>query len=338
MKKDIRELPFNELAQAYRAYIEEEKDKILDSSQEESLAMWEKTHMNKIETALANDDSEDACWDKWDEHYREKDPYDPRAWNIPDKVVERIKKDARNTSMNRFCERFKIAQQHDWLPYQLISYFGGWKLVRSADGTKYSAPKTLVANIKDDDFAFGAALFATSVRKPMFDDAPKTVKQYNSPINPLVPIILAGIKQVQNININDWHRDGIESLVGSELAETMLCDIPELTVSERLTIRHNAICNSLGDRAGVPNNPVSTIKLNKTNETAIALIPKLAKHIVIQTWCAHPTNWTKYTILDTKDWDARPTPLVSSDVLTTAATTKPKWSAKSVETTNDTPW
>lgn len=336
MKKDIRELPFAELAQAYKWHIENEKDKILDSSAGESLAMWEKTHMNKIETALANDDEEDACWDKWDEHYREKHPYDPKAWNIPDKVIERIKKEARTNSMQRFCEVNKIAQHHEWLPYQLISYFGTWKIVKAQEVGKYSAPKTLKENILEDDFAFGCALFATSLRKPMFDDAPKTVKQYNSPINPLVPIILAGIKQVQNIPINAWSRDGIESLVGNELAETMLCDIPELTVGERLTIRHNAICNSIGDRAGVPNNPVSTIKLNKTNETAIALIPKLAKHIVIQTWCAHPSNWTKYTILDTKDWDARPEHLVSSDVLTTAATTKPKWVATAKS--DDTPW
>jgi hypothetical protein len=43
-------------------------------------------------------------------------------------------------------------------------------------------------------------------------------------------------------------------------------------------------------------------------------VPELAQTMIAQIWCAHPSNRTKYMVLDPKNWDAIPAPLISSDI------------------------
>lgn len=332
MIKDVTSLPFDKLFQYYQRLVKEREEALLADSEEDALKAWTKAHEAKIALAMANDDSEDNCYDKWDAHYREENEFTPKEWQIPEKLRESIRMDAREIAVNKFVEDFNLCLAHDWLPYQLISYFGNWKAVKVGD--KYDPKATIMGNYTD--FNMGIAILALAPRKALFDKAPKQYKQYNSPINPLVPIIMAGFKQSQKIGYSEWSDNGLDKVAGN-LAEVMTCNMPELRVEELLAIRQQCITDSTGPRAGVPNNPVTTVKLNKIDTTPLAAVPRLAKYIALQTWCAHPVNWTPYTLLDTKNWDNRPEPLVSTDLLSTAAEVKPKWTSKSTFD-SDMPW
>jgi hypothetical protein len=333
MIKDITNLPFDKLFQYYKKLVEERERQLLEGSRSDAFKAWTKAHEARVALAQANDSGEDNCYDKWDAYYREANEFVAKDWEIPEKLKLEIRNNARDLAIEKFVTDFNLHLAHDWLPYQLISYFGNWKAIKVGD--KYNATATLRSNFSD--FNMGVALLAIAPRKALFDKAPKQFKQYNSSINPLVPIILAGFKQSQGIKYSEWSVEGIDKLVGVPLADVMTCSMPQLQVGELLVIRSQCITDMLGPRAGVPNNPVSTVKLNKSETTPLAVVPKLARYIAIQTWCAHPANWTANTLLDTTNWDNRPEPLVTSDLLSTAAEVKPKWTSKIVLDSNM-PW
>ena len=284
--------------------------------QDDYKSKYEEDHKLRVEVALANDTSEDACWDKWDAHYSEKYPYEPKPVTIPESVLAKLKKDIVAKVVTAFCKETGMANNHSWFPYQFIAEFGNWKPVYE-DG-KINVRNTLLANTKGNSFNTGLLMLAITSRAPLFEGVPKTVRQYKSPINPLVPVIMAGFKQGQNIPYSDWGRDDLYLVAGTDLAEAMLCELPKLSVGELLTIRNNCLTDKTGARAGIPNNPATCIKLNGINETALAHLPKLAKYMAIQTWCAHPENWTEYSVIDPSNWDTKPDQLVKVVVSTTA--------------------
>lgn len=332
MKNDIKSLPFEELFAHYSSVLASAKESLVENSEDAYRELWEKDHENKVLTAMANDHGEDSSYDKWDEHYREAQPFDPKSVKLPTKVLENLKASAISDACDYFSKKHSLGSKIDWLPYQMFAYFGNWTAVKVGD--KYCAKATLIANAKTD-FDKGITMLALSDRSNFFENAPKTVRQYNSVVNPLVPIILAGFKQHQDIPYNAWDRETISWLVHKALVDAMLSEIPELTKAERLEMRHNAITDITGKRAGIMNNPTTCVKLNKINETAAAHLPKLAKHWVIQTWCAHPTNRTKLSVLDSKDWDAVPEPIINTDMFATPAAHKV---TTKVEQSNELPW
>ena len=334
MKNDIKQLPFEELFAHYTSVLASAKESLVEDSAESYQESWEKRHRNLIQVAMANDTDEDACDDKWDAYYRDAYPFNPKDVVLPQKVLDNLKADAIKTACEYFSDKHALGSKIDWLPYQMFAFFGAWTPIKV--GELYCAKATLMHNVKND-YDKGIAMLAISDRSNFFAKALKTVRQYNSVVNPLVPIVLAGFKQHQDIPYNAWNRETIGSLVHKALAESMLSEVPELSKSERLEMRHNAITDITGKRAGIMNNPSTCVKLNKINETAVAHLPKLAKHWVIQTWCAHPTNRTVLSVLDAKDWDAVPEPLISTDMLATPA------AHKVITTTTksdyiDTPW
>lgn len=333
MKNDIKSLPFEELFTHYSSVLNSSKESLVADSEDAYKELWEKQHINRVQTAMANDHGEDSSEDKWDAYYRDAYPFDPRTVVIPSKVLDNLKATAISDACEYFSKRHGLGSKLDWLPYQMFAYFGSWNAVKVGD--KYCAKATLMANAKTD-FDKGITMLAISDRSNFFEGALKTVRQYSSVVNPLVPIVLAGFKQHQDIPYSAWDRETVSSLVHKALADAMLSEIPELTKAERLEMRHNAITDITGKRAGIMNNPTTCVKLNKINETAAAHLPKLAKHWVIQTWCAHPTNRTKLSVLDSADWDAVPDPLISTDMLATPAVHKFVPAAKTEY--NDVPW
>lgn len=241
--------------------------------------------------------------------------FDVEKVQLGEAILAQCRTEAKAAVTETWAQKNMISQKLTWLAYQLLAYFGNWQAVKDETG-KYSAPLTWNANtrLRGDYFALGSGLLATSARTNFFKDAPKGNQQYKSPINPLVPIILAGFKKYQGINYCDWSPVGLETLLDPELGKLVGVTVPEVSHSDILALRNTAITDKSGARANIPNNPATCTKLNHLGDTAIGHLPKLAKYMVLQTWAAHPTNRSEYMILDPNDWDNTPAPLVSKDI------------------------
>lgn len=131
----------------------------------------------------------------------------------------------------------------------------------------------------------------------------------------LVPLILYAFKQNKNIKYSEWDANTLRSVVNKSLADAMLCEVPEMTRDEILEARDQGLIFKTGLKAGTSRNPVSTYKLYDTRGTKLHDLPELAQSMIAQIWCAHPSNRTKYMVLDPKNWDNIPAPLISSDIL-----------------------
>jgi chorismate mutase len=263
--------------------------------------------------------------------------FDVAKVQLTEFIVQQCKAEAKAAVVEAWAQKNAISQKLSWLPHQMLAYFGGWKAVRDENGL-YSAALTWDANtrLREDYFALGSALLATSARTNFFKDAPKGNQQYKSPINPLVPIILAGFKKYQGIKYSEWNLVGLDMLLDPELAKLVGVTVPDISQSELIALRNTAITDKTGPRQGIPNNPATCTKLNHLGDTAIGHLPKLAKFMVLQTWAAHPSNRNEYMILDPNSWDNIPEPLIARDVFTQPV--KPAVAAYTSNFSADLPW
>jgi hypothetical protein len=281
---------------------------------------FRKNDLGSDDESTRNDAIEGGS-DKYIEQARESyGEFNPSDIKIQEEVLDETKIEVSTIICDTFISNNGLNNAHTWYPYQLISAFGEWKPVKNAAG-QYNALATLTANI-GDSYNFGLWRLALNPLRALFDKAPKGIRQYNSPVNPLVPIILAGFKQSQGIEYSEWSREGLEWLVPAPLLQAMICSVPELSVSERLELRNTAVTDKTGPRAGKLNDVATCIKLNHLTGSAIDHLPKLAKYMVLQTWCGHPSNWNKYSVVDPASWDTKPDPLVPVSVVHTAQPAK----------------
>jgi hypothetical protein len=132
----------------------------------------------------------------------------------------------------------------------------------------------------------------------------------------LVPLILAGIKRYQNIPYKRWSPDGLGALVHKELLEVMLYDgeCLDLGSEELLEIREQGLTIRSGPKSGEVNKATSQWKLHGLQKTAFLGAPTLLSTVMCQIWVAHPSLRTDLMILDPKNWDQMPKPLVTEEV------------------------
>lgn len=236
------------------------------------------------------------------------DEVDIEHYSLTANDLDKIRSMVREDVHAVFCKEYDIPQHITNIAHQLLMHFGNWVPVKVGD--LYSGEATVRKNATTD-FEKGICMFATSSKVGMFSGAPRTVVQYKSPIGPLVPIVLAGFKCAQNVKYSQWDRNSLEYIVDKDLLAAMLCDPKPLSTEEALLYRSMATTDGK-NKSYAPN---SCAKLNRLGETTLGDLPKLARYMSIQTWCAHPANRTEYMILDPKDWDNMPAPLVSESVL-----------------------
>ena len=311
---DIKLLDFPGLARNFQQTYSQLRDERLRVAQAVAERRYQQQYNQLVQQFSGY--SGEAGSDGIEESVRESlGEFDPQAVQLPANILQQCKSEAKLAVTETWCVKNSIPQKLNWLPHQLLAYFGTWTAVRDESG-KYSAPLTWDANTRarGDYYALGSALLATSVRTNFFKDAPKGNQQYKSVINPLVPIILAGFKKYQGINYSEWNLVGLEVLLDAELAKLVGVVVPELSHSELIALRNTAVTDKEGARANIPNNPATCTKLNHLGDTAIGHLPKLAKYMVLQTWAAHPSNRNEYMILDPNNWDNVPEPLVSKDI------------------------
>lgn len=319
MKKDIKTLPLAELAQGAKDIFAQESAEAL----QQTIAVARRRHARVIAAAVKRAEQynfgEEGSDGLEEEAIESMGDFDESKISLDADERKDIWAAARVETTKKFIDKYKLQFELDWLMPQLMAYFGTWKAVADEDG-KYSAASTMNANIVGDDYATGALLLALQPRGDFFTLGSTSklrapMAHYKSPYNCMVPLVLAGFKLYQNIKYSAWDRERIGLLVHADLSEAMLCEMPELSMVERLEIRNMAITDRTGARAGIPNNPATCAKLNHLQETAVASLPKIAKYWTTQTWAAHVNNFTPLQILDAENWDLRPEALVQHEIL-----------------------
>lgn len=131
----------------------------------------------------------------------------------------------------------------------------------------------------------------------------------------LVPLILYAHKLYNNIDYSQWERESLHYVVNESLCEAMLTETPQLSTERLLELRNIGLA-----QAGKSRSPTSTYSLYHLGNTELGECSGLVKIMLCQTWAAHPSNRTKYMILDPMNWDKMPTPLIDVNVFKTPLT------------------
>lgn len=150
----------------------------------------------------------------------------------------------------------------------------------------------------------------------------------------LVPLIMYAYKLHHKIPYSRWNRHSLEYVVNKALRDAMLHE-GQYTREELLAARELGLVYQGGASQGKSRNPQSTFKLWATRAGCLHGVPHLAQVMYTQIWCAHPSNRTPYMILDPKNWDIMPTPLVTQDIFKPAV---PSNTAVKHSDTPDLPW
>ena len=331
---NLKELPFDQYYEFYQERLAATQVDMLTILRTASAKRYAKQKANITKMMLERNKSSEEGSDGIDEAIAETfGEYDELEIKLEEKDLALVKEQVLEEVHESFCTRYEISNNLGWLPYQLIAHFGNWTPVKNDTG-KYSGVNTLKANCTSD-YQKGIAMFALGSRSAMFAKGPRTYPQYKSPIAPLVPIILAGFKQNQEIPYSAWDPTAIPLMVDKDLAEAMTCGFDnDWDALELLKLRKS----SNTDKNGKVYSAATSAKVNGLGTSILKDLPRLAKFMALQTWCAHPSNRTRYMVLDYSDWDAMPEPIVASELISAPVTTAIKWAAKTPEYSGDTPW
>lgn len=231
------------------------------------------------------------------------------------------RKDA-DALVEEFCDKFGVKHK-SWVYPQVLARIGNWTLNQNSSG-KYCALDLLKTNCSASPFDMGIYYFASSGVRGL-------AKQYDkdgAPFCKLVPLILAAFKKMRNIKYSEWDVEKLDLVVHSALWEAMTTDYYPYSRDDLIHFRNIGLTTKTGKSAGVTKSPVSSYNLTglpntwditdmETGEIAAvegpAVLPTLTKMMLCQTWCAHPSNRNSYMILDPKDWDSVPEPLVDAN-------------------------
>lgn len=201
-----------------------------------------------------------------------------------------------------------------WLYPQVLAHVGKWTLSRN-ESALFSPKQMLRDNVAKDALNQGIYYFCTSnsraVASATKDDGPYYCA--------LVPLILAAHKKMNGVLYSQWDPQEVNLVVNSNLYEAMDCEPPEYTVSELLQFRVEGLTTLTGEKAGTLNNAITSPNLNgllmelPDGRAGMKAMPKLARIMLCQTWCAHPSIRNEYMILDPNNWDRVPEALVLDD-------------------------
>lgn len=334
-RNDLTTLPFDKIGPRVRAKQAELEALLLDNVKKAVRSANEKKIAELTTQISANFESNEGV----EESVRESINLADEDLELTEEQVANCRKQAKDIILASFIEHCNLGSKHTWLLPQMIATFGTWRAIRG-ENNLYSPKLTYLENTTDNDFNYGLWLVATSVpRSTLITVDAKSGPMYKlRQYNHLVPLILAGFKQFQNIKYKEWDRREIAWLVDIELGKAMLASVPVLTDEDINDIRKIAHTTKSGARAGKQGSPITTASLYHLNEyTKYDLndIPKLAIHMIIQSWIAHPANRSPNVhILDPNDWDAVPKPSINSSVIKD----KYDWGTTKKAGIYDSPW
>lgn len=231
------------------------------------------------------------------------------------------------TEMEEQADKHGLKNYNSWMLPQMVAFFGSFTYKTLGLNKKLDTMALGRDNIGKDPWKQGIWKVATQLRRSALVKAQNNAQYAN--FSALVPLILSGLKKHQNIPYSAWDLVGLEHMVDKGLLEAMTCEVPEgLTTEDILYAREIGLQVKTGNRAGEPLNPLSAWRLTGVKATALGNLPALATTMLAQIWVAHPTLRSQYMVLDPRDWDVMPEPLIA----------EAKQPAKMFSNTTSNPW
>lgn len=221
--------------------------------------------------------------------------------------------DLGSEELSKWATSTHLKNYESWLLPQLISYISTWTISKDENGL--ISPKTFfLDNIKGNARNQGIWKILTKLPRSELVKTQLATPQYSS----LVPLILSAFKHLRAIDYSRWDRNGLEHLMSTELHEAATWDVEEHTVESLLNIRQIGLTIKSGEKMGQVKKPTSAWCLAGVQNTEIGLYPKLTQTMLTQIWVAHPSIRSPLMILDPKDWDNMPEPLINQEILVDA--------------------
>ena len=204
---------------------------------------------------------------------------------------------------------------HTWMLPQILQHFGTWQAVPLQN--QMLDPRATAKQNITTDWDLGLWRVCTQLKRGAI--VPQQSSEQGRHYSQLVPLILAGMKRYKNIPYRRWNVDGLATLVHKELVEVMVYegDCLILGSEELLAIREQGLTFRSGPKAGEVNKATSQWKLHGLAKTPFLGAPTLLSTVMCQIWVAHPSLRTDLMILDPKNWDQMPKPLVTEEVFIT---------------------
>jgi hypothetical protein len=217
--------------------------------------------------------------------------------------------DKSDSLVEDFADKFSLARGASWFWGQTIGRFAELPLEKNENGL-ISAKKLVLSHIKPSKELTALWIFSRHPSRSKFVHKQTAEPDYCS----LVPIIMSAFKKMHNIPYVAWDPSEIHGITDPSLVDAMLSPPLELTADELLEQREFALTVKSGKSAGSVRSALTTYMLYPPSGSALAALPNLARVMYCQTWCAHPSNRTKYMVLNPSNWDDMPQPLISEQI------------------------
>ena len=293
-KQDLKSVPFQLL---------HEKATLAAEAVEYNLIEVEKNHHAAL---IARKEKE---WSDSHEAPFEGNFEDIYPLTLPDPdMVEKAKQTARADAIKGQLEALGLKAKASWLLPQVAAYIAKMKL---PEGEKISPLEFLKINFAVDDWHKGLYLYCTVAQRGLIVPS-QTSPEYKN-YSAIVPLLMMPFKKFNDTPYSRWDTKHLDLIVDPNLYTAMTfptaLDIPK---EKLLEIRDKGLFVNTGKAAGTSRNPVTYHNLYKIQDTELGEFPWLCQVMATQIWSAHPTNRTNLMILNWKDWDDMPEPLVDA--------------------------
>jgi hypothetical protein len=213
-----------------------------------------------------------------------------------------------DAQLNFWAEDNRLNRFESWLLPQLVANFGRWSVIRDPSDT-IDVLATIKYNCVDPKQQQLWKL--TRIKRSLLVTKQIANPKYSS----LTPLVLAGIKLYQNIKYSEWcGLSNLEWILEPELMTALDVNYADLGSERLLEIRQQGLTQRSGTKAGQLKPAESTWSLTGIQDTEIGHLPKLTQSMLCQIWLAHPKHRDQLMILDPKNWDLIPEPIIPHDV------------------------
>lgn len=297
------------------------------AAQNDAIALAEETNLDNYKKFIRKKEQE---WESYhpeqscEQNFSEEFPFR----TLPAATLATIRREASTSICELFCEKEKLKVFGPQILGQIVKHISTFKLSTEA-GNEYD-PKlaeVALAEGRTDDLISPARLYRQvfmpdkrmmGVYQLIMQDSKSMYldKQYQAPAKQyctLVPLVLMAFKLHHLVPYSHWNPNTLEGIVHRKLVEAMRYEYEFPSRDEILASRDLGLEIKSGSKAGQKRNALHTHKLYGTH--ALSELPELLQVMLAQIWCAHPTNRTKYMILDPDNWDKMPAPLIETDVV-----------------------
>lgn len=288
-KMDFASIPFSEIAIRYKELMLESQrlHEEANEAARESYAASESQRLADEYNATHEDQVEAESYEG-----------DYEALNLKpfDWTLNRATQAQFDEFVEAFSKRHALPKHANWLMPQMISKFASVPLgPRNADG-KFSGSDLFRNMFKQLDIA-GALLLTVHSKRSLLvpSQTSPTMRNYCS----LVPLVLYAFKLHHNIPYSSWY--DLKFIVEKNLLAAMSTRKPNASTEVILRLREEALKGK---------SPESTFLLLPPAGSKLYTLPTLARIMLCQTWCAHPSNRTENMILNFSEWDTMPEPLI----------------------------